>query len=59
MEVQAILDLINSTAFPIVAFLLLFYYINTSTRELTNAVSTMKECVTSLEATIKTLHGGE
>lgn len=59
MEVQAILDLINSTAFPIVAFLLLFYYINTSTRELTNAVNTMKECVTSLETMIKTFHGGE
>lgn len=58
MEID-IVSVMGNLGFPIAAFILLFYYTTTITRELTNTITQMREQFAELKTVIIEYHNKE
>jgi hypothetical protein len=55
MEIDVV-SVVGNLGFPIAAFILLFYYTTTVTKELTNTITQMREQFAELKTVIKDYH---
>lgn len=59
MDMNAVTALINSVGFPIVCVIALFWYINKTMKELSQAVEKNTEATKELAVTVRLLHQHE